>query len=106
MKEKLIRDKIADFVLKERGEVLTTRVASSEELLQLLKNKILEEAEEVFKANTKEELAEEMADLLEVMKSLAEKENIVEEIFLKRESKLLERGAFDLGVVLIGDCKK
>lgn len=106
MKEKLIRDKIADFVLKERGEVLTTRVASSEELLQLLKNKILEEAEEVFKANTKEELAEEMADLLEVMKSLAEKENIVEEIFLKRESKLLERGGFDLGIVLIGDCKK
>lgn len=106
MKEKLIRDKIADFVLKERGEVLTTRVSSSEELLQLLKNKILEEAEEVFKANTKEELAEEMADLLEVMKSLAEKENIVEEIFLKRESKLLERGGFDLGIVLIGDCKK
>lgn len=106
MKEKLIRDKIADFVLKERGEVLTTRVASSEELLQLLKNKILEEAEEVFKANTKEELAEEMADLLEVMKSLAEKENIVEEIFLKRESKLLEIGGFDLGIVLIGDCKK
>lgn len=106
MKEKLIRDKIADFVLKERGEVLTTRVASSEELLQLLKNKILEEAEEVFKANTKEELAEEMADLLEVMKSLAEKENIVEEIFLKRESKLLERGSFDLGIVLIGNCKK
>lgn len=106
MKEKLIRDKISEFVFKQRGEVLTTRIASPEESLQLLRNKVLEEADEVFKAKTKEELAEEMADLLEVMKSLAEKENIVEEIFLKRESKLLERGGFDLGIVLIGDCKK
>lgn len=106
MKEKLIRDKISEFVFKQRGEVLTTRIASPEEALQLLRNKVLEEADEVFKAKTKEELAEEMADLLEVMKSLAEKENIVEEIFLKRESKLLERGGFDLGIVLIGDCKK
>lgn len=106
MKEKLIRDKISEFVFKQRGEVLTTRIASPEESLQLLRNKVLEEADEVFKAKTKEELAEEMADLLEVMKSLAEKENIVEEIFLKRESKLLERGGFDLGIVLIGDYKK
>jgi len=106
MKEKLIRDKIAEFVFKQRGETLTTRIASSEEIPQLLKNKILEEAEEVFNATTKEELAEELADLLQVMKSLAEKENIVELMFQKQEAKYLERGGFDLGIVLIGDCKK
>ncbi len=104
--EKLIRDKIVDFVLKERGELLNTRIASSEELLQLLRSKVLEEAEEVFKANTKEELAEELADLLEVIKAISEKEAVVEQVFAKRESKYLERGGFDKGLVLIGNCKK
>lgn len=106
MKEKLIRDKITDFVFEQRGELLTTRIADSKELVGFLRHKILEEAEEVFNANTKEELAEEMADLLEVMKSLAEQEGITDEIFSKRESKLLEKGGFDKGIVLIGECKK
>jgi len=100
--EKLVRDKIVDFVFKERGEVLTTRVASPEEFSSLLKQKVVEEANEVFNAKTKEELAEELADLLEVIKHLAEKENIVNEIFSKREAKYLERGGFDKGLVLIG----
>lgn len=106
MKEKLVRDKIAEFVLKERGEVLTTRIANSEELKQLLLNKIVEEAQEVFTAQTKESLAEELADLLEVIKSVAEKEDIVDKLFAKREAKFLERGGFDQGIVLIADCKK
>jgi len=106
MSEKLVRDKIADFVLKERGEVLTTRIARPEELKQLLLDKIVEEAQEVFAAQTKESLAEKLADLLEVIKALAEKEEIVNEIFAKREAKFLERGGFSQGIVLIGDCKK
>ena len=106
MSEKLVRDKIAEFVLKERGEVLNTRIASSEEILQLLKQKIVEEANEVFATNNKENLAEEIADLLEVIKAIAEKENIVDDIFSKREAKFLERGGFSQGIVLIGECKK
>ncbi len=106
MNEKLVRDKIAEFVLKERGEVLNTRVATPEEYPQLLKNKLVEETQEVLEANTKEELAEELGDLMEVMKALAEKEDIVDLLFSKREAKFLERGGFEAGVVLIGDCKK
>ena len=106
MSEKLVRDKIADFVLKERGEVLPTRIARPEELKQLLLDKIVEEAQEVFTAQTKENLAEELADLLEVIKALAEKEGVVDDMFSKREAKFLERGGFSQGVVLIGNCKK
>lgn len=106
MSEKLVRDKIVEYVFNKRGETLPTRVASAEELTQLLKLKIVEEANEVFATSNKEDLAEEIADLLEVIKSLAEKENIVNEIFSKRESKLLERGGFDNGIVLIENSKK
>lgn len=105
-KEKLVRDNIVNYVLNKRGERLVTRTANVEEMTQLLKQKVVEEASEVFATNNKEDLAEEIADLLEVLKSLAEKENIVEEIFKKREAKLLERGGFDQGIVLVGTCKK
>jgi predicted house-cleaning noncanonical NTP pyrophosphatase (MazG superfamily) len=106
MSEKLVRDRIAEFVLNKRGEVLDTRIASAEEYVQLLKNKVVEEAREVLEAKDKYELAEELADLMEVMKALAEKEEIVDLLFSKREAKFLERGGFDTGVVLIGECKK
>ena len=106
MNEKLVRDKIAEFVMKERGEVLNTRVATPEEYLQLLKNKLVEESQEVLEANTKEELAEELADLLEVIRAISQREGIIDELFKKREAKFLERGGFENGIVLIGDCKK
>jgi predicted house-cleaning noncanonical NTP pyrophosphatase (MazG superfamily) len=104
--EKLIRDGIVDFVFKQRGEVLKTRIASSEELGSFLKHKVVEEAGEVFNSKNKEELAEELADLLEVIKSISEKENIVEQVFSKREAKYLEKGGFDKGLILIGNYKK
>jgi predicted house-cleaning noncanonical NTP pyrophosphatase (MazG superfamily) len=99
--EKLVRDRIAEFALKQRGDVLVTRKASEEELLSLLKNKLVEEANEVLNANSIEELIEEMADVLEVMKAISVKQNITDEIFEKREAKFLERGGFDDGIVLI-----
>lgn len=106
MNEKLVRDRIADIALQERGEVLNTRMATPEEILFLLKHKIVEEAKEVFETNTKEELAEELGDLLEVIRSIAQRQGIVDELFNKREAKFLERGGFEKGIVLIGDCKK
>jgi predicted house-cleaning noncanonical NTP pyrophosphatase (MazG superfamily) len=99
--EKLVRDKIAEFVFKERGEVLTTRLASEEEMLSLLKNKLVEEANEVLNATSNDNLIEELADVLEVLKALIVKQNIAEEVFKKREDKCLERGGFDNGVILI-----
>jgi predicted house-cleaning noncanonical NTP pyrophosphatase (MazG superfamily) len=66
----------------------------------------VEEAQEALEAKNRDELAEELGDLLEVIKALAEKEDIVDLLFSKREAKFLERGGFEAGVVLIGGCKK
>lgn len=106
MNEKLVRDKIADVVFQKSGEVLNTRIATAEEFSFLLKHKIVEEANEVFAANTKEELAEELGDLLEVIRAIAQRQGIIDDLFNKREAKFLERGGFERGIVLIGDCKK
>lgn len=106
IKEKLIRDKIKDFVLKERNETLNTRVVAGDEFIQFLKQKVIEEAYEIFNATSKEDLAEEIADLLEVLKNLSEKNNIVDLVFSKREDKLLEKGGFESGTVLITESNK
>jgi predicted house-cleaning noncanonical NTP pyrophosphatase (MazG superfamily) len=103
MSEKLIRDGILAYVLKERGELLKTRQASAEEQIQLLKAKLVEEANEVLNSTSHQNLIEEIADVLEVLKSLTEKINAVDEVFEVRASKALEKGGFDNGVVLIKD---
>ena len=104
--EKLIRDKLPELVKKERNEDLNIRIASTEEIESFLRQKIMEEAKEVFEAKNSVELAEELADLLEVIRALAVKQNVVEMMFLKREAKHAERGGFDKGIILIGECKK
>lgn len=100
MSEKLIRDKLPELVLKERNEVLNTRIADESEILSFLKQKIVEEANEVFNAKNNSELAEELADLLEVIRALSTKQKIVEFMFLKREEKHSERGGFEKGIIL------
>lgn len=100
MSEKLIRDKLPELVLKERNEVLNTRIADESEMLLFLKQKIVEEANEVFNAKNNSELAEELADLLEVIRALSTKQKIVESMFLKREEKHSERGGFEKGIIL------
>lgn len=100
MSEKLIRDKLPELVLKERNEVLDTRIADESEMLLFLKQKIIEEANEVFNAKNNSELAEELADLLEVIRALSTKQKIVDFMFLKREAKHSERGGFEKGIIL------
>jgi predicted house-cleaning noncanonical NTP pyrophosphatase (MazG superfamily) len=101
MLEKLVRDKLVEYVKKERNEDLKVRIASEDEMVPLLKKKILEEAQEVFDAKNTVELAEELADLLEVIRALAAREKVVEMMFLKREAKYAERGGFEKGIILL-----
>lgn len=105
MSEKLIRNNIAKIVLKNEGKSLDIRIASEQEALSMLKIKLVEEANEVLNSNTRDNFIEELADVLEVLKELISRNNIVEEVFEKRESKFKEKGGFDKNIVLIGSCK-
>lgn len=64
--EKLVRDGIQD-VITQNGEYYYTRRLKPEEFEIELKKKLLEESQEVNKATTKEELTNELADVLEVI---------------------------------------
>ena len=93
---KLVRDKIPE-ILDKKGVSYEKRVASSEEYKMELIKKLSEEVGEF----TKDESAEELADVLEVvesLKKLPEYDN-VEEVRLKKKE---ERGGFDKRIILKG----
>lgn len=91
---KLVRDKIPD-IIKSNGENSITRVLEDEEYRKELYKKLLEETDEVIKSQNVEETLEELADVLEVLKSIAELENkSLNDVIKISEQKRLKRGGF------------
>lgn len=70
MNEKLIRDRVPE-VARARGAELNVRKAAFQEVAELLVAKLEEEAAEVSIAETPAELLAELADVLEVVHTLA-----------------------------------
>lgn len=93
---KLVRDKIPEYILKKGGNPIT-HIADDIEYWQKLKEKLIEEMEE-FK---KDENIEEFADLLEVLDAIADYKkfdrNEVEKV---RKKKTDERGKFKDRIIL------
>ena len=67
--QKLIRDRIPE-VIKATGDEGKTRILGEREYEKELKKKLIEESKEVLKAS-KEEVLNELADVLELIKSIA-----------------------------------
>lgn len=96
--EKLGRDKIEDFFVRQ-GMTSQVRTLSKDELILALKHKLLEEAEEVFSSPDIENLIEELADLKEVILSLMHFSSISEEVVEeKRLNKKSHSGGFEKGI--------
>jgi predicted house-cleaning noncanonical NTP pyrophosphatase (MazG superfamily) len=93
---KLVRDKIIQ-ILAIKGIECEYRTASINEMYELLLRKLDEEIIE-FKASRN---LEELADIYEVILTLSVYiGHSPNELETARESKALERGGFDLGIVL------
>ena len=94
--DKLVRDKIPEIIRYDNGNPVT-HVADEKEYWEKLKEKLKEEAEEFYKNNNNEELA----DILEVIEGICYFRNIkreeIEEIRLKKEK---ERGGFKKRIIL------
>jgi predicted house-cleaning noncanonical NTP pyrophosphatase (MazG superfamily) len=86
--DKLVRDKIVELSIQEGITNIVTEIAH-EEYLKSLNAKLIEEAYEVVSASNKQELIEELADLLEVLNTIAATNNIelqtIDEIRLKKK---------------------
>ena len=87
---KLVRDNIPDIILKD-NELPTTRILSDEEYIQELNKKLMEEVNEYLSDNN----IEEMVDILEVIRTILDYNNIsYDDIEEKRIKKAKKRGAF------------
>ncbi|GLB61724.1 nucleoside triphosphate pyrophosphohydrolase [Cytobacillus sp. NCCP-133] len=98
---KLVRDRIPE-IIERSGKKFTTRVLDQTEFIKELKKKSFEELEEYTNAENDEEALEELADLLEIIHTLAETHGasieMVEEL---RKQKVEERGGFKEKIFLI-----
>jgi predicted house-cleaning noncanonical NTP pyrophosphatase (MazG superfamily) len=91
---KLIRSKLPMRMIDEGVIINSTKLSKVEYIVQL-KNKIIEEAEEVLLASSQENLKTELADVLEVIHALADVSGIkMQEIEEYRLEKLEVNGRF------------
>lgn len=91
--KKLVRDKIPQ-IIKEAGDEYETRVMGKKEFRKRLREKLVEEAQELLNAS-KKDLKDELADVLQVIKSIAEFEGIgFEKVEQERKEKEKKRGSF------------
>ena len=100
MKEKLIRDELVYDIIKQgRGDRL--RTAKSTEIKTFLYDKLKEEVQEVIDSKSKDELVEELADVLEVLYAILDYHEInINQVRDMRQQKYIKRGGFYKHMVL------
>ena len=92
--EKLIRDKIPEIIKKDNA-IPKISILSQKKFIKELKRKIFEEAEELKTAKNKDEIINELADISEILLTIAKTEKINwKRIEQKRKMKFKERGGF------------
>lgn len=97
---KLVRDKIPEKI-RNNNEIPIIKVLNDKEYKEALITKLLEEYNEVIKAEG-EEILEELADMLEVIEALANVENkTFNDIMKLKEIKKEKRGGFSEKIYLI-----
>ena len=93
---KLVRDKIPK-IIKSKGIIPITHIASNEEYQQKLKAKLQEEVNEFLKDNSQEELA----DIIEVIYALCDLYNFDKDKLEQfRKDKAEKRGRFKDKIIL------
>lgn len=106
---KLVRDKMLDIYKHDVENKITAsgysvRYMERGETLERLKEKLLEEAKEVFDAygeDDKTHLKEEIADVIEVIDAILFHNDIkLEEVLALRDAKKEKRGGFETGLFL------
>ncbi|MEO2075904.1 MAG: nucleoside triphosphate pyrophosphohydrolase [Bacillus sp. (in: firmicutes)] len=98
---KLIRDRIPE-IIKKTGNQFFTRILNDEEYIGELKKKCFEELNEYVNTENDHNAIEELADLLEIIRELAEIHGAsFEEVETVRQMKAEKRGGFKKKIFLI-----
>lgn len=97
---KLVRDKIVD-IMQAHGSKLYWLTLQDKDFQKQLKIKLLEEAQEASHAVHRENMLEELADVLEVVHTLAQLYNItVQDLDAYQQKKREEKGGFSKRIFL------
>ena len=92
---KLVRDNIPE-IIKKNGGVPKVSVLNEAEFKTALKNKLIEEAQEVLEASSKEDVLNELSDVMELVESIAKDNDLtMSEVEKKKQKKKEERGGFE-----------
>lgn len=98
---KIVRDKIPDKIAARRELGITTTAASGTKQAFLI-GKIVEEALEVRESTTIEETKTELADLLEIVRALAQANGLsLNDIVEAADKKKEKAGGFEKGIILL-----
>lgn len=93
--QKLIRDRLPAIMRAQGLKVFDHRLNDAE-FVTALKDKLLEEAQEVVAAVGQADLIEELADVMEVIAALADASGVpLQAVEERRRAKRAERGGFD-----------
>ena len=97
---KLVRDLVPEEI-RANGDECVTRTISGDEFKDALRKKLIEETEEVVKAENPELLKWELADVLEVVEALIAAHKIdPNDVAECKKEKKRRRGGFTKGVML------
>lgn len=97
---KLVRDNIPN-IIENNNEIAVTKILNEEEFRIELLKKLQEECDEVINAKNGDEILEELADVLEILKSLAKLENKnINDIIDVADKKVKKRGSFEKRIFL------
>jgi predicted house-cleaning noncanonical NTP pyrophosphatase (MazG superfamily) len=97
---KLVRDKVPS-AIEADGHSYEIDVLSPDDYILELKRKLVEEAQEALASSTRDQLVVELADLLEVMMSLATSSAVsMADLDVVRTRRRAERGGFEHRLLL------
>jgi len=98
--KKLVRDRIPE-IIEQKGAKPITRVLNSKDYKKELEKKLLEECKEVLEATDRDDRIEELADVLELIRSLGVLESVtLEQILEIADEKNIKRGGFEKRIFL------
>lgn len=99
---KLVRDKIPE-IIEKNGEKAITKILDNNEYWNSLLEKVKEELYEIETAENLDETKKELADLIEVVRAMAENKGFsLSEIIDEADEKVVKRGGFSDRTFLIG----
>ncbi len=97
---KLVRDKIPS-IIEQNGDKCEIEILDNDTYLKMLKEKLIEESNEVSKALNNQDVKEELADVLEVILAIADNiDTSITDIEKIRIDKAEKRGAFKEKIIL------